>query len=193
MRRTQSGRRARQVLGLLFLVLTHGRAVAQSSVSESLAESGKTEDTPREGVLGAYYFGAEIGVVSIGARASDRAAVGDGAHLALRVGFALFDHLAFGFGWFGFFLHDRNPISAEVVACSPEMQASGTCHDTPTRLSTSIVSALLSAEIGYQHRFRPWATASLLPGILRGYMYNYDGVNQQISACQDCPGGTLTN
>jgi hypothetical protein len=79
---------------------------------------------------------------------------------------------------------DRKPISEVVVDCTTLHGSPINCGDPYTKEST-VGGALIALDTGYQHRFRPWHSASVLPTALMGYAWNLGGLSREIG-CDGC-------
>jgi len=147
-------------------------------------EPENPDGTPRHGVLSGYFIGIEGGVASLKSSANDRAAIGPGGAVALSLGMALWDQLPLGFSFGGVFMEDKTPFSEFVVDCTTVGGTPVGCGDPQSQKST-INGSFLSFETGYQRRFRPMPTVSLLPAALVGYLAAPGGLSRGVG-CDGC-------
>lgn len=141
-------------------------------------------ETPREGVVSGIYVGFDLGYATIRAEPADRVGIGSGVSIHLRGGLEFWDHLVLGAGFGGLLLADNKPTSEWVVSCTT-VNGIETCSG-PYEQNSTITAALLTAELGFQHRFRPTRGTSWSPGLSLGYQGALLDFARDVG-CDGCP------
>jgi hypothetical protein len=145
--------------------------------------------TRRVGVLTGGYFALEVGFSSLRPPVADRIGADTGTAVRMRIGFELWDHVVLGAG-FGFLdFGDLHPTSEQVVDCVRDQRGNETCDATPHSESSSITGAVAVLEAGYQYRFRPSRSTSLVPVLYAGYQFSKP--LERGVGCQGCPSTSL--
>ncbi len=162
--------------------LSREEAEAAEEEAEAAARTPRG-DQPFSG----YFFGIEVGVGSLRSGVAAEAGVGPGLVLGLSAAVELWDHLLIGAGGFFFGPSDQRQFSTQVTGCEAN---GGPCSDYST--TSSVSGGLLRFEVGYQHRFRPFRAASIVPGAWLGYAQSVEDLHRGIVNCVDCPGESLS-
>lgn len=137
--------------------------------------------TPRPGVVSGGYVALDVGWAAFAPAAAERAGVGMGPAFHVRFGVEFFDQVLAGVGIGSYGLHDKRPFSQLVVSCQ---MLTNQCSQ-PSSAETSIATGFVTAEVGYQTRFRPALAISLTPGATLGYLQSFVSLSRSID-CVDC-------
>lgn len=174
------------------MLLVAPATVAAETDARPCSELGQWEDgacnTPREGGLSGFYLALDAGYTSLDQAARRRVGLGGGRPVMARLGFAFWDHLAleFGAGRLGF--KDYQPTSEKVVDCTRYGSADPVCGTKVRQQTSEVSAAMMSLQLGVQHRFRPTTKFSIVPGAMLGYLLSLKGVKREVT-CDGCPGG----
>jgi len=145
--------------------------------------------TPREGVLSGYFVGAGIGYLSPRSDGGTRAAVGSGWTSQVQLGLEFYDHMLVAVSFGGYVLSGTRTYNPAQAVCD-EINARNAGTDLPNLNCTgptkdSDVSTYTgSAEVGFQHRFRPSFSTSWAPGLVVGYLHAFGGTAS--IGCEKC-------
>lgn len=149
------------------------------------------DGTPRTGVLSSYFLGIDAGFLSFDPSARETVVGEFGGYFGLRLGVALWDQWAISMGFGGMFLKDTNPFKETVTDCTYLNGNLVSCEGQSEQEST-IRADGLSFESGYQRRFRPWPSSSLLPGLMVGYAFSVGGIKRGVD-CEGCQSFTVAD
>jgi hypothetical protein len=122
------------------------------------------EGTPRKGLLAGYFIGLAGGFTSLKSHAKSVGAIGDGGALQIDAGLALWDQLVITVAFGGLNYADKAAFTQTITACNDF-----TCGDPHTEVSR-VTANYGAIDVGYQKRFRPSRTVSLVPGVFVGYL-----------------------
>jgi len=163
--------------------------LSQEEEAEAAEEEAETAArTPRrDRPFSGYLIGIEAGVGSLRSGVATEAVVGPGVLVGLGAAVELWDHLLIGAGGLFFGPSDQRRFSTQVIACDGN---GGPCSNTSA--TSSVAGGLLRFEAGYQHRFRPFRAASIVPGAWLGYAQSVENLHRGIVTCLDCPGESLS-
>lgn len=143
--------------------------------------------TPRDGGVSGGFLGLELGAVSVRDRLEAHTGLSGRVTYALRLGIAFVDQLIVQGAFGGFTFNDAHAFSTEVVDCQGSDPDTAVCDDDPHEAESTTTTMYLTVEAGYQYRLR-WSWASLVPGLLLGYLGHTSEIVRGIMRCVDCPG-----
>jgi hypothetical protein len=143
--------------------------------------------TPRDGAVSGGFLGLELGAVSVSDRLETRTGLSGRVTYALRLGIAFVDQLIVQGAFGGFTFNDAHAFSTDVVDCQGSDPDTAVCDDDPHEAASTTTTTYLTAEAGYQYRLRS-SWASLVPGVVLGYLGNTSEIVRGIMRCVDCPG-----
>ena len=150
----------------------------------------RTCSTPRYGTLSGGFLGLDVGFGTPARRAAEQAGIGPGLAVSLRLGFELWDTLVLSVGLSDVVPADKRPSSEVVVECRSDVFGTEIC-DTKGYAKDSEIRGgwAASFEAGLQHRFRPWSSLSLSPGLMLGYAAAFGPLNRGVT-CDGCAKST---
>jgi len=141
--------------------------------------------TPRKGVVSGFYLGVDAGYVWPKSSTEARVGVGPGFTMRGRIGIGFWDHVIADIGVGFLQLNDRRPTSEQVVDCMTVNGVVTSCDSSPHSADSHVTTGYLTAELGVQQRFRPWATSSFAPGLAVGYQAALGALSRGVS-CDGC-------
>jgi hypothetical protein len=103
----------------------------------------------------------------------------------MRLGVALWDRVAIALAFSSLLLKDEAGYTTWGIECLEVEGVVISCDDEPVEVGSTLDALMGGLELGYQHRFRPWAPVSIVPGVMAGYMHSFGGLERSI-ACDGC-------
>ncbi|HVU03664.1 MAG TPA: hypothetical protein VHE30_18020 [Polyangiaceae bacterium] len=147
-------------------------------------EPEEPEGTPRKGTLPSYFIGLAGGFSSFRPSAESRGGIGGGGGIGLSAGLALWDQLTLAIGFGRLIYDDKRSFQDLVVECQSVGGTPVGCSN-PEERSSVVAATYFDFDVGYQTRFRPGKSVSLVPGAFVGYLATPGGVKRGVQ-CDDC-------
>lgn len=144
--------------------------------------------TPRKGVLSGGFVGFDVGYAEPHAQARERASIGKGALIDVRLGLEFWDQLLVTLSFGSFHFKDKAPTSELVITCEEYQGVTLSCDDEPYAQKSVVRGGHVSYEAGYQYRIRPHKKFSIAPAALVGYLALFRGIVREV-VCEGCPDG----
>ncbi len=167
-----------------FLAKNHPEVPAAVEGGSLQMLTANESEAPR-GVLTGMTFGMAGGPAALKLGAEQRARAGAGGSVSLAVGVALWDHVPINFTLGRLFLDDREPFTEFVVDCTTHNGVTLGCSEPHAQESRVTSGIMLGLETGYQHRFRPASSTSLVPAVIVGHIWTPNGFSRGV-ACEGC-------
>jgi len=148
-------------------------------------DTKEASGTPRPGTLSGGALALDVGLISLHSAAAQRGQIGSGGTVDIRLSFAFWDQWLLGIMGGGLLPSDHAPFEQRVVDCQTVNGTQVGCDDMARNQKSTVSNGFLGLETGYQHRFRPWRTSSLLPKVIVGYAQRLSKLSRGVN-CDGC-------